>query len=80
MHDMKEEVNLRILGQESLKSELRLKNMFRSSSRAKLEFWKSFRDIFVNTDYLEGFGVKTQGYKCNLEKIQGSRCKMVGWF
>jgi hypothetical protein len=29
---------------------------------------------------LKGFGVKREGYRCNLDKDQGWKCKRVGWF
>jgi hypothetical protein len=44
--------------------------------RAKYEFGDILGGIFGNIECWEGFRVKIYRLKCNLEKDQGSRCKM----
>jgi hypothetical protein len=70
-------VSLRILAQKSPESELRLKRCGgKKFEWLKYEFG-SLRGLFGNIEYVEGFSLKRQWSKCNLDNIQGPRCKVV---
>jgi hypothetical protein len=79
MHEMKEEVILSILAQESMKSELRLRRYGEKKLWEPIwNFWKVPRCIFGNI--IENLRVllKFCGLQVNYKKNQGPLCNILG--